>query len=271
MRNKKMNAEKMIITVLSILVVCTAGVSADLSGFEDLTLVPESYWNGSDGSGGFTSESCWFNNNYNTTYGSWDGWAYSNVIDNTTPGWSNQYSAIRGSGVAGSDNYGVGYWYAWAVTPPTISLTDTVDGKVLDGAYFTNATYTYYSMLNGDTYSKKFGGPDGTDPDWFKLTIKGIDASGEYSGSVDFYLADFRFADDTKDYIVDQWTWVDLTSLGAVIGLEFGMDSSDVGDFGINTPTYFAIDALPEPATVAFLTLAGIMGLIRHNRVSWRS
>src|SRR5208283_4380952 len=41
--------------------------------FQDLSLGPNSYWNGSDGSGGFTSRGAHFNNSYDTTYGDWSG------------------------------------------------------------------------------------------------------------------------------------------------------------------------------------------------------
>ena len=39
------------------------------------------------------------------------------------------------------------------------------------------ALYAALAMLQGDAFSKKFGGPDGTDADWFLLTIEGFDAS----------------------------------------------------------------------------------------------
>ena len=80
--------------------------------FEDLALAPESYCNGSDGAGGFTSGEAFFNNSF-TDFGggffAWSGWSYSNVTDNSTPGFDNQYSAIAGSGANGSSNYAVGF------------------------------------------------------------------------------------------------------------------------------------------------------------------
>jgi hypothetical protein len=99
-------------------------------------------------------------------------------------------------------------------------------------------------MRDGDSFAKKFGGPDGTDPDYFRLIISGYDQYGDYTGTIVFYLADFRSPNADDDYILDQWTWVDLASLGSVVNLEFTMESSDAGLFGINTPTYFAIDNL---------------------------
>ncbi|MEL7532419.1 MAG: DUF4465 domain-containing protein, partial [Bacteroidota bacterium] len=60
--------------------------------------------------------------------------------------------------------------------------------------------------------------------------------------SVDFYLADYRFTDNTQDYIVKDWVWLDLTSLGDADSLLFGLSSSDTGVSGMNTPAYFCID-----------------------------
>ena len=41
---------------------------------------------------------------------------------------------------------------------------------------------------------------------------------------------------------ITEWTYVDLSQLGEIDGLTFGMTSSDTGDWGMNTPAYFAMD-----------------------------
>ncbi len=249
----------MVVICVSMANVGVAGVIAD---FEDLSLAPESYWNGSDGSGGFVSGSAWFNNNNYS--GWWDGFSYSNITDTTTTGVDGQYNAITGSGQGGSSNYAVGYVSDYYQHYPTISL---FSAQVVSGLYVTNNNFAYYSMLNGDTCAKKFGGDTGDDPDWFKLTIKGIDQDGNYTGPVDFYLADYRFTDNSKDYIVNDWEWVDLSSLGTIIGLEFHLSSSDVGPYGMNTPAYFVIDTIiPEPMTIGLMLIPAIVGLSRRKK-----
>ncbi|MEM9177023.1 MAG: DUF4465 domain-containing protein, partial [Myxococcota bacterium] len=88
------------------------------------------------------------------------------------------------------------------------------------------------------------------------------------TGTVEFLLADYTAPGTEDDYIVTDWTFVDLSSLGVVSRLAFSFESSDVGAFGINTPTYFAIDNLqtvPEPGT-ALLLLGGLAGLAAHRR-----
>ena len=238
-------------------------VNASVSTFDDLTLASESYWNGSDGSGGFTSGDAYFINNYNSTYGSWDGFAYSNTTDATTAGYANQYSAITGGGY-NSSNYGVSYMgYS---NPPTISFTSA---GIVTGMYVTNTTYAYLSMQNGDAFAKKFGGSTGDDADWFMLSVTGIDTAGATTSPIDFPLADFRFADNSLDYIIDEWTWLDLSGFGNdIIGLQFALSSSDVGAWGMNTPAYFALDdvtAVPIPGAV-WLLGSGLLGLIGFRK-----
>ena len=222
--------------------------------FEDLTLAPESNWNGSGLEGSytatddFTSGIATYNNYYaydaEYMYSSWGGVAYSNITDTSARGFTAQYNAITGSGHSGSSNYGIGYFNAFNAVVPTITLDKA---QTISAVHITNTNYAYYSMLDGDGFAKKFGGPTGADEDWFLLTITGKDAGGNPTGTVAFYLADFRFVDNADDYIIKDWTLVELSSLGEVESLEFGLSSSDGGQgMAMNTPAYFAIDSVND-------------------------
>ncbi len=208
-----------------------------LADFENYTIPESGFLNGKDLSGGFESGNVFLPNQFSTgDYGDfWSGWAISKVADNITSGFGNQYSAITGAGVDGSTNYAVGYSFSGEIMRFT-------ERSMISGLYITNNTYTHHSMRDGDSFAKRFGGEIGDDPDFLLLTIKAY-SEGELSAdSVDFYLADYRFEDNTEDYLVDTWEWIDLSGLGAVDSLLFLLTSSDVNDFGMNTPAYFCAD-----------------------------
>ncbi len=241
-----------------------AGVTVN---FGDLNLEENSYWNGSDGSGGFESGVASFNNHYDTEWDVWSGWSYSNVIDTETRGHTNQYAAITGSAIADNGVYGVANVDHFTPVFPAIELPD---GAYPESITITNTTYAYHSMNEGDDFAKEFSTEDN---DWFRLDIRGLDGDGNETGVLPFYLADYRFDDPEQAYIIDEWTEVDLTSLGeATRGLEFTLSSSEVGDFGMNTPAYFAMGemtAVPEPVTAGLLAGAGILAFslfLRHRR-----
>jgi hypothetical protein len=219
--------------------------------FEELTF-PEgqNYWNGSDESGMFQSQLVTFSNAFNSEWGSWSGFAYSKETDNATAGWSNQYSAYPGSGKASSQ-------YAVWNQNGTITFEEPVQ---VESISITNTTYTALSMRDGDQFAKQFGSPlnaagqeDGTNgEDWLLLTISGWDSDNELTGTVEFYLADFRFEDNLEDYIIDTWVDINLEELGYIQKLSFSLSSTDNGEWGMNTPNYFALDdVVYQPAASA--------------------
>jgi hypothetical protein len=223
-----------------------AASNAAIATFEDVMLAPESFWNGADGSGEFTSGPASFNNHFNTEWNYWEGFACSNCTDANATGYAAQYNAIPGSGQGGTPNYAVAF-VGWEIVP-ALNLDRP---HVLTGLYVTNNGYAYYDMRDGSPFTKKFGGPTGDDPDWFKLTLTGIDANDQPTGEVDFYLADFRFEESARDYILDSWAFVDLTSLGEVKSLRLALSSSDAGDCGMNTPAYVCLDTILPQYTIA--------------------
>lgn len=250
----------------TILLVSCPLALAQTANFESVPLIPESAYYGQDNAGGFTDAGAFFNNTY-TDFGggffAWQGWAVSNITDNTTPGFDNQFSAFAGSGAAASANYGVAYSFN-----PGDATIDLPAGITAQSMQLTNTTYAALTMLNGDGFAKQFGGPTGDDPDFFKLNITGLDTLGTPLNTIEFFLADYRFADNSLDYIIEEWTTVDLTPLAGAARLSFGFESSDVGQFGINTPTYFAMDNLilvPEPAAFTLLALASCLALRKRG------
>lgn len=243
--------------------VFSSALGAAVVDFGDLSLAPSSYHDGgpATNAAGWTSGGVAFGNTF-TDFGggfsAWAGFAYSNIADTTTSGLGGQYAAYS-PGAANSGVYGLAYYSAYDPAP-VIAFSGLVAPQ---SVRLTNTTYAALDMLAGSAFSKKFGGASGNDPDWLTVTFTGYSAGGAATGSVTFHLADFRFADNALDYVVDEWTTVDLSGLGSGVStIRLGFASSDTGMFGINTPTYVALDdltyaAVPEPSAAA--ALAGLV------------
>ena len=174
----------------------------------------------------------------------WEGGiAISQWNDITTEGYLNQCSAYYSDittgfgGCNGSKTFAIanGYGDSGAV----ISFDTDTEGS-FDHFWVANSTYVALTMLNGDDFgTEKFGIGD-----WFKLIINAFDKNGVATGeTVEFYLADFRTA--TSPGIITKWTMIDLKPLGDKVNtIKFDLQSSDVGDWGMNTPGYFCFDNL---------------------------
>lgn len=224
-----------------ILLLALSSISAQsVSDFESLVGIQDTFLNGEDGTGGFQTNNAFFPNTFEDfgTFTSWSGWSMSTITDNQTVGLGNQYSVISGEGVNDSQTYGITFVAGQSI----VKLNENIKGTTVDGFFINNGTYPYFSMLEGDAFAKKFGGETGDDPDFFKLTIKKYLNGSISQDSIDFYLADYRDSDNTKDYIINEWTYIDLKPLGDVDSLAFTLSSSDNGAFGMNTPAYFCID-----------------------------
>jgi hypothetical protein len=281
-----------IANTIAVVMICGAPVSyAATADFENLPLAAGSFYNGDPGGlmpgqshdGSFVSGGAKFNNLFATDaqfgFSFWNGWSYSNTTDTATPGFANQYSAFAGGGSGGSAKYGIAFFGA---QPPTVELPPGGSPVSID---ITNTTYAALSMLTGDAFAKKFGDERATPgvvetsfPDFFKLTIGGANAGGQAIGSpIELYLADYRFASDAEDFVLDTWQTVDLSPLAGAAKLTFAIQSSDVGPFGPNTPLYFAADNLvinviPEPSSwLLMLVSLGFLASSRWLRFSARA
>ena len=154
----------------------------------------------------------------------------SNVFND----FADQYHSAPGGAAAGN-NFVVAYQESEKYLSNGSSLNITYKNALayIPGTYVTNTAYAASVIKNGNDYARAF-----KDGDYFKLTFTGY-LVGVPTGSVDFYLADFR---DGKSLIVTNWTYVELGDLGIVDEIRCKLESTDVGEYGINTPTYFCLD-----------------------------
>lgn len=204
--------------------------------FEDVTLGSAGYWQGEEGDNEMFSGGWYFTNYYSSYF--WGGFTASNHTDLTQSGLDAQYTAATGAGYDGSAQYAVAYSYG---AQTDVHAADN-SVQTVSGCYVTNNLWAYQNMLNGDATATPFGGTSGNDPDWFKLTATGKNAGGQTVGTLDFYLADYRFSNHDDDYILDTWEWFDLSSLGPVASISFSLSSSKNDNYGMITPAYFCMD-----------------------------
>ncbi len=188
-------------------------------------------------------------------YQTWWGFTASNSADNAprTDYLTYQYSNMAEGGIALDENgavrlnaagapevsaempYLVAYYSPYSAKRP-VDMTFN-DGKNYDpvGVYVNLNTYVYNSVTFGDAYSRRFN-----QGDKYTLTVHGV-APDESEKTVEVSLASF---DNGCITIASGWMYVDLTSLGTVNELYFTLDSTDTGDWGMNTPGYFCMDKL---------------------------
>ncbi len=212
---------------------------------DDLILPDTGYWNGADTTnynGGFGNQDLFFINHYTESNwgGYWDGFAFSNWTDTTTEGYTNQWSVYAGEAHSG-DIFGIGYVPSDLNTYQLIPITVNFQTPQYPvSIWITNSTYTALAIKNGTSFSEPF-----SDGDYYYVKILGF-KDGNITDSVIHYLADYR---NNGHFVQKDWQEVDLTPLGQVDSLKFTVFSTDVGQYGTNTPTYFCFDDLSYSST----------------------
>ena len=208
----------------------------DPATFEDVQLGSNGIWQPPIGSNEMSSGGWLFTNN--TQNGYWGGFTASNRTDLSQTGLNAQYTAASGCGYDGSTQYAVAY------TMGVQTDVYAADGQLhtVTGCYVTNNLWTYQDILQGGYGELPYGGSTGNDPDWFKVTATGKNASGQTVGTLDFYLADYRFSNNEEDYVLNTWEWFDLSPLGNVATISFSLSSSRGSGYNMITPAYFCMD-----------------------------
>lgn len=210
-----------------------------VSHLEDMQSVfnGKTYWNGEDGSGKLQNDFFVYTNNYNAEWGSWDGFALSCSAKTTFSAdnyLTDQYNCCTLA--SNSKTFLVGYYSTYGNNEPTIYTTVSKADQTRRPFYpltvdVTNAAYTLTSIKNGDAYAKKFDASD-----YLYLYVTG------YKDNKETQSLKLPLAENGK--FLEGWATADLRSLGLVDEIRFKMDSSDKGEWGINTPTYFCLDNL---------------------------
>lgn len=139
----------------------------------------------------------------------------------------------KGCGHNGSDNFAIVYDAGAYASLAAMLLMSDKTPRVIESVFVTNTCYTLNTLINGNDYAAAMANTG-----FFKVTAVGFDGGSEAaSATADFYLA-------KNISFVTGWTEWDLSKLGPVAEVVFTISGSpeQYGDWGINTPTYFALD-----------------------------
>ncbi len=159
------------------------------------------------------------------------GHAISNYAstDIAANGTYEQQLAVYGEEGRGGNNSSANFCIHNGMGVAPLEFRDGVE-RVIDHLYVAATTYCINVYENGGGFTVP-----ATEESWFKLTATGYDAAGNETASTEIYLAE-----GTK--MLRGWQRWSLASLGKVQSVRFAADGSDVGEYGLNTPSYFAYD-----------------------------
>ncbi|MBR5086561.1 MAG: DUF4465 domain-containing protein [Muribaculaceae bacterium] len=185
----------------------------------------------------------------------WDGFCPALGGDQTDYGtagssasWTTNYGGcMAGGGCVINDDgtvtadpaepYLVAYYSSWAMEGPSnqVMFMDK-DGNTTFtpvGVYVCNHPWPYYGCEHGDGFGRAF-----EEGDYFELVAHGVDAD-ENEKTVSINLVEFT---NGELIALNDWTFFDLSSLGEVESVYFTLNSTDSGDYGMNTAAYFCMD-----------------------------
>jgi hypothetical protein len=170
---------------------------------------------------------------------SWEGFTLSKVSQDT----ANVFGCVANGGLAGVGTpYVIGYYSDWILETKRFSSNIIL----FDQAYYPEYVYICQNSNTMEAITKgMFNARAFTENDTLALIISTLNSNLEEIESITYFLA----VDGTKN---SGWVKVPLTALNQAMGLSFRMTTTDIGEYGANTPMYFALDGLTvntEPVT----------------------
>lgn len=162
---------------------------------------------------------------------SWEGFTLSTVSQDT----ANVLGCVANGGLNSEGTpYVIGYYSEW------VSQSQGYSSNIIDfnGDYYPEYVYicqnsnTHKAITQGEFNARAF-----TQEDTLALIIQALYSDMQPTATMTYYLA----VDGKKN---EGWTKVPLNSLGKTSRLSFSMTTTDIGEFGSNTPLYFALNGL---------------------------
>ena len=172
---------------------------------------------------------------YNEEYGYWGGFAQSKMLDADAKNglYENQYSAYNTTAASGED-FLLYYYDSYNEPCDIVCMTQFA----VQSVKLNLTTYTYASITNEDinAFARAF-----TDGDYLKVVFTPLASDQTPAGdSVECYVVDYR---DGKRFVATNWQKFDL-NLPASARIRVTIETTDVGEWGANTPLYICMDDL---------------------------
>ena len=218
--------KKLYLFVAATFMCATMFAELQVATFEDVTIGAEESVLHLDESGKFESGDFLFQQEVSVS--DWGTYYYGNLptnkSDNEFASYLDAEKSANGGAFAGKN------FVVWTQSYMGLDSVSLKEAAVVPGFFINNTAYAVNSMNYGDSFAKKFGKDD-----WFRLTI-----TASLNGvAVNTQIVVDLAADGTY---INEWTYVDLSEFGVIDALQFSLSSSDNGDYGMNTPAYFAMD-----------------------------
>ena len=175
---------------------------------------------------------------FNEEFGYWGGFAHSAMFETDAKKglYENQYAAYN-SHAASGDGFLL-YYYDSYNEPCDIVFKSEESVVRLSSVKLNLTTYTYASITDEDinAFARAF-----VEGDYLKVVFYGVDAFGRTVGEgAECYVVDYR---DGKRFVADNWQEFYLPGILSN-RVRVTIETSDVGEWGANTPLYICMDDL---------------------------
>ena len=189
---------------------------------------------------------------------SWEGFTLSTVSQDTAC----VFGCVANGGLGGiATPYIIGYYSEW------VSASQGYSSNIIDfnGKYYPEYVYicqnsnTMEGITNGVFNSRPF-----TQEDTLTLIIQALDSTMQPTATTHYYLA----VDGQKN---NGWVKVPLIELGKTSRLSFSMQTTEIGEFGSNTPLYFALDGLTINTEVPTSLSNSLASSLPNSKKIWNN
>ena len=184
---------------------------------------------------GFGNTYMLFEHFYSEEFNYWVGFAQSKMFDTDLKNgtFDNQYSAYNTHAASG-DSFLLYYYLENNEVCDIVCM----DNLTIKSVKLNVTNYTYAAIIDEDinAFARIF-----TDGDYLKVIFTPLSSDQTPVGdSVECYVVDYR---DGKRFVADNWQKFEL-NLPVANRIRITIETSDVGEWGANTPLYICMDDL---------------------------